>query len=230
MAGLLERLRNDARRSWVSAALSMPLVIGVATAVGAYDVTAGVGSSLLPALIGVACWAAIYLVLTSLAFRSTTWEELADLPPPSGTGWRRRIMGDDAGAPTFSISLAGSALAASVLLFVSDPGGDAVARTTLLVTVAATVTLSWAVLAIGYAVHYARLDAGSGGAHLAFPGDERPAFGSYLYFALSVSTTFGTTDVTVRTGRMRRSVSQHGVAAFVFNTLIVAFVVAGLAR
>lgn len=230
MAGRLERLRQDERRSWVSAALSLPLVFGVTAAVGVSGTGDTVGNSLFSGLVGFTCWAAVYLVLTYLAFRKATWSELRSLPRSSTTRWRRRFLSDDAGAPTFAVSLAVGSLGASVLLFSADTVADALGRTVLLTTVAATVTLSWLVLALGYAVHYARLDAGSDGAHLGFPGDERPAFGSYLYFALSISTTFGSTDVTVLTGRLRRSVAQHGVAAFVFNTLIVAFVVAGLAR
>lgn len=49
-----------------------------------------------------------------------------------------------------------------------------------------------------------------------------------MYFALSVMTTFGTTDVTVLSREMRRTVAANAVIAFVFNTITVASVVAAL--
>lgn len=230
MSGRLERLRRDEWRSWISAAASVPIVVGITAASRTSDAEDALGNPFFSAIVAFAFWAGIYLVLTYLAFRGATWAELRGLPRSTTPKWKRGFLADDAGAPTFALSLAVSSLGASVLLFAGGTLGDAIGRTVLLIIVAATVILSWLVLALGYAVHYARLDAGSDGGHLAFPGDERPDFGSYLYFALSISTTFGSTDVTVLTGRLRRSVAQHGVAAFVFNTLIVAFVVAGLAR
>ncbi|MFK4599939.1 hypothetical protein RKD30_006606 [Streptomyces pristinaespiralis] len=48
------------------------------------------------------------------------------------------------------------------------------------------------------------------------------------YFALSVRTTFGTTDVTVMSRELRRTVAANATIAFVFNTVIVAGMVAAL--
>jgi hypothetical protein len=64
-------------------------------------------------------------------------------------------------------------------------------------------------------------------AALDFPGGETAARADYAYFALSVMTTFGMTDVTVLSREMRRAVAANATIAFVFNTVIVAGMVAG---
>ena len=82
------------------------------------------------------------------------------------------------------------------------------------------------VLAVGFAVHYVRLDVRHSG--LQFPGSEPPQFLDYLYFAVSVATTFGTTDVNVTDRLLRRTVTGQAVLAFAFNTVILALVLAAL--
>lgn len=49
-----------------------------------------------------------------------------------------------------------------------------------------------------------------------------------MYFALSVMTAFGATDVSVTSRPMRRTVSANSVIAFVFNTVTVASLVSAL--
>ncbi|MBM7787312.1 DUF1345 domain-containing protein [Tenggerimyces flavus] len=79
---------------------------------------------------------------------------------------------------------------------------------------------SWVTLQTGFVVTYLRLYAETGG--LEFPGEDEPNLIDFAYFAVSVGTTFGTTDVTVTQSRVRRQVLAHGVLAFFFNTLILA--------
>ncbi|MFI1658166.1 DUF1345 domain-containing protein [Streptomyces sp. NPDC020472] len=59
-----------------------------------------------------------------------------------------------------------------------------------------------------------------------FPGDETVAWADYVYFALSVMTIFGTTDVTVMSRETRRTVAADAAIVFVFHTVIVAGMVA----
>lgn len=63
---------------------------------------------------------------------------------------------------------------------------------------------------------------------LDFPGQSTPGFVDYLYFAASVATTFGTTDVQITSSRLRRAVTGHSVVTFVFNTVTIALLVAAL--
>lgn len=80
------------------------------------------------------------------------------------------------------------------------------------------------------AVAYLLADVREGGTALGFPGEvgERRTFTDYPYFSLAVSSTFGPTDVQVRSTRTRRLVAGHGVTAFAFNTVILGAVVSML--
>ena len=52
----------------------------------------------------------------------------------------------------------------------------------------------------------------------------------FLYFAFVIGMTAQTSDVTIATPRMRRVVLAHSVAAFFYNTVILALAVnAGVA-
>lgn len=87
----------------------------------------------------------------------------------------------------------------------------------------AMVAMSWINVVVMYGVHYARVDSLTRG--LAFPGEQPQELTDYLYLSLSVQTTFGTTDVEVRTRALRRVTSVHGALAFVFNSVILATIV-----
>ena len=59
-------------------------------------------------------------------------------------------------------------------------------------------------------------------------GTRRWSDGDYVYFAVSVGTTPGTTDVQVDSRHMRRVVTAHALIAFAFNTVILALVLSAL--
>lgn len=80
------------------------------------------------------------------------------------------------------------------------------------------VVVSWLMLQVGFLMTYVGLDSEQGG--LGFPEGGSPGVVEYLYFTVAVGTTFGTTDVEVRSSAIRRQVLAHGVLAFVFNTLV----------
>ncbi|RAX22444.1 DUF1345 domain-containing protein [Actinomyces sp. Z5] len=84
--------------------------------------------------------------------------------------------------------------------------------------------LGWALLHLGYARHYERLDHLYGPA-LQFPGTADPDLTDYVYFSLTVGTTFATSDVAVTSRRLRWTVAVHSVFAFFYNAivLVVAF-------
>lgn len=91
----------------------------------------------------------------------------------------------------------------------------------------ATLVLSWLFSNIVYALHYAHLfysDAdGKDAGGLEFPGTSEPDYADFLYFAICLGMTFQTSDVTVTSGRLRRVVTLHCLAAFVFNLGVIAF-------
>ena len=81
-------------------------------------------------------------------------------------------------------------------------------------------------LQLAYAERYARmeLENTAGQEHLDFPGTPRPSLLEYAYFSFTVGSTFGTSDVTVQTSRMRGVVLCHGLLAFVYNTVVLGMV------
>lgn len=97
--------------------------------------------------------------------------------------------------------------------------------------VAVMVVGAWTTVVLTYSVAYLMKDARSGYRELAFPGEaQRRSWTDYLYFSAAVSTSFTSTDVQVRSPRMRRTVTGHSVLAFGFNTVILAAVVSLLLR
>ncbi|WP_342250678.1 DUF1345 domain-containing protein [Sphingomonas sp. OTU376] len=93
-----------------------------------------------------------------------------------------------------------------------------------------TLALSWTFSNTIYALHYAHIfytaarnGADSGG--LEFPDTKEPDYWDFLYFAVCLGMTFQTSDVTISSRRLRRVVTAHCLAAFVFNLGILAFTI-----
>jgi uncharacterized membrane protein len=95
----------------------------------------------------------------------------------------------------------------------------------------ATLALCWLFSNTIYALHYAHLfyteDAGGGGdaGGLEFPKTPEPDYWDFLYFAICLGMTFQTSDVSITSGRMRRVVTLHCLAAFVFNLGVIGFTI-----
>ena len=51
-----------------------------------------------------------------------------------------------------------------------------------------------------------------------------------MYFSIAVSTTFGATDVSIKTPAMRRVVNVHTILTFIYNSVIVALLASLLIR
>lgn len=129
-------------------------------------------------------------------------------------GLRSLVGGSD--APAFGRQLALIALfAVGVMLIDPQLRGALLLRLLAILLVVS----SWINLVVTYAVHYARLHA-LADSGLQFPGRDERTLWDYLYLSAAVQTTFGTTDVTVTTTHMRRTVTGHGVLAFLFNAVI----------
>ncbi len=92
--------------------------------------------------------------------------------------------------------------------------------------IVATLALAWLFSNTVYALHYAHLYyvKGSKGG-LGFSGKEDPDYGDFLYFAYTLGMTFQTSDTAVETQSLRRVVTAHSFAAFVFNIGVLAFTI-----
>lgn len=96
--------------------------------------------------------------------------------------------------------------------------------------VATTLLLSWLLAHTTFALAYAhewyeRDDTGALRRGLAFPGEDRPDYLDFLYFAAGIGMTFQVSDVQVTSRHLRRLALLHGLVSFLFNTVIVALTV-----
>lgn len=93
-----------------------------------------------------------------------------------------------------------------------------------------TLLLIWLFANSVYALHYAHAfyladakGADSGG--IDFPGTTTPDYWDFAYFAFTLGMTFQTSDVNIRSRRLRRVVLLHSFAAFIFNIGVIAFTI-----
>ena len=89
-----------------------------------------------------------------------------------------------------------------------------------------TIVLSWAFIHTMFALHYAHefYDRTAGG--MAFPGDDRePDYWDFVYFSFVIGMTSQVSDVDVTSKEIRRTVTAHGVVAFVFNVALLALTI-----
>jgi uncharacterized membrane protein len=101
---------------------------------------------------------------------------------------------------------------------------------TMCLLVVATLGLSWLFSNSVYALHYAHLyyhrdkhGRDSGG--LLFPDTTEPDYADFVYFSFTIGMTFQTSDVQIRSRRMRAVVTFHALAAFMFDIGVLAFAI-----
>ncbi len=92
-----------------------------------------------------------------------------------------------------------------------------------------TIVLSWTIAHLMFALHYAHEyyapDDGSGPGGLKFPGDAEPTYGDFVHFAFVIGVANQTADIAITSPALRRIVTAHCIAAFVFNTAIIALTI-----
>ncbi|WP_420144422.1 DUF1345 domain-containing protein [Sphingobium sp.] len=94
----------------------------------------------------------------------------------------------------------------------------------------ATLLIAWLFSNIVYAMHYAHRfymphGKGKDRGGLDFPDTHEPGYWDFLYFAFTLGMTFQTSDVSVTSTAMRRTVLFQCFAAFLFNLGILAFTI-----
>lgn len=119
-----------------------------------------------------------------------------------------------------------SALAAAIVALPQINKFEQTRPELLLILAIVAIATAWLVTHTAFAVHYAYLyHRGEQPGGLRFPETSAPGFVDFVYFACSVGTTFGTTDVEVTSTEFRRTVVRHGLLSFLFNTAILALTV-----
>jgi len=163
----------------------------------------------------------IYLAVLVLKMRQATTEHIIQHAAETDEG-RGFIL---------IVSLIG--VLASIAAIVIEAGANATGSRLLHVTfVFLTVALSWLFVHTSLAAHYLHEyygpdDNGEGERHgLLFPGgDVTPDFWDFWHFALVIGVANQTADVQITSKPIRRIVTVHGIAAFVFNTVILALTI-----
>jgi uncharacterized membrane protein len=96
-----------------------------------------------------------------------------------------------------------------------------------IVLIVGTLCLAWIFSNVIYALHYAHLfytgTKGKDAGGVTFPDTKEPNYWDFLYFSTCLGMTFQVSDMNITSGRMRRVVMFHCLAAFVFNLGIIAF-------
>jgi uncharacterized membrane protein len=134
----------------------------------------------------------------------------------------------------FAVSLCVAAIFA-LLDHQHDPKAPLEAGPWMVAIAVASVLLAWltshTVMAFRYAhLYYSADDAsGPGSASdargLDFPGTDEPQIWDFFYYSFVVGMTSQVSDVQARSDRMRRATLIHGMASFLFNTVILALAV-----
>ncbi|MET0366188.1 MAG: DUF1345 domain-containing protein [Sphingobium sp.] len=93
-----------------------------------------------------------------------------------------------------------------------------------------TLAIAWVFANMVYALHYAFLfysgdDAGQDRGGIDFPGRGSPDYWDFIYFAFTLGMTFQTSDVEISSREVRKTVTFHCLAAFIFNLGIIAFTI-----
>ena len=220
---------GDAARMWLPTAIAVLMVTFVPFAAGGSfrSVYWLLATDAFYGLFLVLTWGAMWLSTPADVRRWALAQE-----PPRRSRWGRfvevisdrRVFSGGAGMSfIISVSLGGLGLALGLL----PQGGSLGAEPLRALLCVLGVLMSWALLHTCYAMYYAhlyyRIPRKPGG--MVFPGEEEPAALDFAYFAFAIGTAFATSDVSVSSTKVRRTVLFHSVLAFFYNTTILALVV-----
>ena len=93
-----------------------------------------------------------------------------------------------------------------------------------------TVALSWLMVQVIFAFHYAHAyyepapDGGDAGG-LRFPGGERPDYWDFIHFSIVIGAAAQTADIEFTAKGLRRLGTVHSLVSFAYNTVIVALTI-----
>lgn len=160
--------------------------------------------------------AAVLFLLSALTLLGTREEAVI----------RNRAIANDANK-TLLLVITGIVVAVLLVAIAAETVGQTPEPETKILIIV-TLALAWLFGNTLYAIHYAHLayvhpDLGSSG--IEFPGTTQPSYWDFVYFAFTLGMTFQTSDVTISSERIRRTVTVHCLAAFVFNIGVLAFTI-----
>lgn len=159
----------------------------------------------------------------ALIFLASLWPLFDD----EAAGIRARARANDANRITL-LAITGLVTLAILVAVAAELAGKPDRLAVALVI--ATLMIAWLFSNTVYALHYAHLFYTSTGGKgddggIDFPGAKTPDYWDFLYFSWTLGMTFQTSDVAISGRHVRRIVTFHCLAAFVFNLGILAFTI-----
>lgn len=177
-------------------------------------------NSFLPALLFYGFWGVLYFLFTLFAYRK-----------PRGDALRDKILGTRPEKSFWSSASGWASVIVGIALFgiigLLLAGG---VRDSLPMQLGAAGSLAgaWLLLMAVFALEYTRLWAADAG--IRFPQDpsrpEERRFRDFLYLSAQVNTTFGPGDVQFTSAEARKSITAQSIVAFLFNTVVIALLIA----
>ncbi|WP_253194276.1 DUF1345 domain-containing protein [Gordonia sp. i37] len=159
--------------------------------------------------------------LFAMAYLATGWVRLRNAIPLFHDDDIPQIFGPRWHANVFALIVSCTGLAGGVLIVVrhnEDDGFSFVKGAAAL-----TILLSWLLLHVACAQIYARASGVDGG--LDFPDCPEPGIVEYVYFSVTIGTSFAVSDVTITSTAMRRRVITHSIVSFFFNAIVIAIAI-----
>ena len=195
----------------------------------AFGVVAGLAAARVPLLgqhpllVGWDAGALLYLGLLWRLFLTASEQDIRD---------RAGRQDDGAGVLLLVVAAAILTSLGGIVMALLNPDPDHRAVTPVLVAV--TLSGGWLLMHSVFVPHYAHRhfaavardkDAGIG-----FPGEPPRSYLDFAYLAFTIGATFQVSDNTVGSTRLRNLVTAHALAAYVYNTAILAVGISLLAN
>jgi uncharacterized membrane protein len=133
---------------------------------------------------------------------------------------------EDNSAIVVLFSLTGAAILSTAAIVLELAGTQSLPMDVRLARYAFTLTTltgSWLLVGVVFAIHYAHLFYRSKGSKqaLAFPDQEaHPDYWDFLYFSFTIAVAAQTSDVTIMSRTMRKLVLAQSIISFLFNMAI----------
>lgn len=178
-------------------------------------------------VVGVIGYLAAYLAVTAVAFSVATDATIESWARRESRGtWVQRYILGTAPGPGVAVIISTAMVPVALFWLPGKTGSEFPADLRLIVGALLLIT-SWISVLLAFSLTFLADNLVEDEKALDFPGD-KPGWASYVYFSVGVMATFGATDVTVMSERMRITVTVNAIVAFVFNTVIVAAAVAAI--
>ena len=93
-----------------------------------------------------------------------------------------------------------------------------------------SVVLSWAMVHVIYALHYAHLYYSAGeGDGIDFNSDPEPDYHDFAYVAFTIGMTFQVSDTNLTAKSIRRAALRHALLSYLFGVVVIAMAINGVA-